>query len=169
MKEKLLLSATLLLLAFLLIASGPLDPAMDKGMKQVPFEVINKSGQEIHVRLYRYEDDYPSKSYYFSLSEGTRKRPKLGKWEVWKGNYNLIVFGSDMSECLLPIDLNDKEAGIEFTIKGRFRLVVPPCQEIFTNPGEKAQLKYDWANSFSRDEDTGNVIPYRNWFTILGS
>jgi hypothetical protein len=79
-----------------------------------------------------------------------------------------------MSECLLPIDINDKEAGREasrqgreITIKGRFRLVVPPCQEIFTQPGEKSLLKYNWSNSFSKDEETGQVVPYRNWFTIL--
>ena len=124
-------------------------------MKQVPFEVINKSGQPISFQLFRYKDDYPAKFYYFNVEEGSRKRPQSGTWEVWKGDYNLIVFGENMSECLLPIDINDKEAGIDITIKGRFRLVVPPCQEIFSNSGERSLLKYNWARSFTKDPDTG--------------
>ena len=162
MKYRILLLAAFLVLVLCTLSAG-------KPMKQVPFEVINKSGQEIYVWLYRYKDDYPSKSYYFSLEEGTRKRPQSGTWEVWKGDYNLIVYGEDMSECFLPFDLDDKEAGIEIVIKGRFRLVVPPCQELFTNQGEASQLKYNWKNTFTRDPDTGHVIPYRNWFTILGA
>jgi hypothetical protein len=79
------------------------------------------------------------------------------------------VFGEDMGECFLPFDLDDQEAGIEIVIKGRFRLVVPPCQELFTNQGEASQLKYNWSNSFAHDPETGQVVPYRNWFFILGA
>jgi len=168
MKYRNLLLAAVLVLSLFSISA--------KGMKKVPLEVINKSGQAISISLFRYKDDYPSTYYYFSLEEGTRKRPQSGTWEVWKGDYNLIVYGEDMSECFLPFDLDDKEAGIEIVIKGRFRLVVPPCQELFTNQsehpdqgGEASQLKYNWKNTFTRDPDTGQVIPYRNWFTILAA
>ena len=168
MRYKKVLTAAILLLVLPLLVAGSGDSILAKGMKQVPFEVINKSGQEIYVRLYRYEDDYPSKLYYFTIQEGTRKRPKSGTWEVWKGDYHLLVMGSDMNECFLPIDIDDKEAGIEIIIKGRFRLVVPPCQEVFKHPGERSQLKYNWSNSYTEDPETGEIVPYRNWFTILG-
>ena len=158
MKSKFIL---LVLLVLVLMAS--------KGMKQVPFEVINKSGQDITVELWRYEDDYPAKFYAFRLDAGTRARPRSGVWEVWKGDYALIVYGEDMSECLLPIDDLDLKPGLDITIKGKYRLVVPPCQEVFKNPGEPSQQKYDWSGSYIEDPATGAALTgwYKNWWTYL--
>ncbi len=151
--------------ALLLISAREASPSEARGMKEVPFEVINKSGQAVTVQLWRYEDDYPAKFYAFSLEKGTRARPRSGVWEVWRGDYVLIVFGDNMQECLLPMDDLDYEPGVEITIKGRYRLVVPPCQEIFSNPGEPSQSKYNWTESYVADPTGGPALPA--WWSHL--
>jgi hypothetical protein len=155
--------------ALLLVSARGASPLGGKGMREVPFIVINKSGQAVNVELWRYEDEYPSKFYAFRLEPGTRAHPKSGTWEVWKGDYTMIVYGEDMTECLLPIDDLDLKPGVDITIKGRYRLVITPCREVFRNQGEPGQLKYNWLDSYVADPNDGSAIDgwYSNWWMYL--
>lgn len=161
MKYKKLPAAAFLVAVFLTLAAQP--------MKKVPFEVINKSGQNIQIEMWRYADDYPGQFYFFKIEEGDRKHPTTATWEVWKGDYTIIVFGDNTGECLLPGDIDDKDPGIEVTIKSKFRLVIPPCEEVYKNPGENTQLKYPWSKSFSYIEEIHQYVPYNNWFNKIAA
>jgi len=116
------------------------------------FVVINKSGQEIHIRLNSLNDD--QLTYYLQVPVGFKSQPTVAHFTLERDEYQMFLFYiaewdpvyAQFTACLPP-DFDNNNKDYYFNGLRNQRLTVTSCFSPPVNFGEPRMAKY-WRTKY---------------------